>query len=151
LTHCRQNGDNRAWISYGQWRFLSRWQGCAASARPGAAWADAGDGQQAYPAAGRKLQARLLHRSTREVSLTDVGQAYLAPCMATVAQAQEAARVVAQAGDDLAGPLRIQAPSSFGSEWLADAVARFALLHPRWSRCCTWTMRCSIRSSMALT
>jgi DNA-binding transcriptional LysR family regulator len=78
-----------------------------------------------------KLQARLLHRSTREVSLTDVGQAYLAPCMATVAQAQEAARVVAQAGDDLAGPLRIQAPSSFGSAWLADAVARFALLHPK--------------------
>jgi DNA-binding transcriptional LysR family regulator len=51
--------------------------------------------------------------------------------MATVAQAQEAARVVAQAGDDLAGPLRIQAPSSFGSDWLADAVARFALLHPK--------------------
>jgi DNA-binding transcriptional LysR family regulator len=76
------------------------------------------------------LQARLLHRSTREVSLTDVGQAYLAPCMATVAQAQEAARVVAQTGADLAGPLRIQAPSSFGSEWLAGAVARFNLLHP---------------------
>ena len=31
-----------------------------------------------------KLGARLLHRSTREVSLTDVGQAYLSPCMATV-------------------------------------------------------------------
>ena len=30
----------------------------------------------------------------------------------------------------LAGPLRIQAPSSFGSAWLADAVARFSLLHP---------------------
>jgi DNA-binding transcriptional LysR family regulator len=77
-----------------------------------------------------RLQARLLHRSTREVSLTDVGQAYLAPCMATVAQAREAARVVAQSGDELAGPLRIQAPSSFGSEWLAGAVARFNLRHP---------------------
>jgi len=78
-----------------------------------------------------KLQARLLHRSTREVSLTDVGQAYLAPCTATVAQAKEAARVVARSGDDLAGPLRIQAPSSFGSEWLAGAVARFSLQHPQ--------------------
>ncbi|WP_229262798.1 LysR family transcriptional regulator [Duganella radicis] len=77
-----------------------------------------------------KLGARLLHRSTREVSLTDVGQAYLSPCTAAVAQAQEAARVVAQAGDDLAGPLRIQAPSSFGSEWLAGSVAQFALQHP---------------------
>ena len=34
------------------------------------------------------------------------------------------------AGAELAGPLRIQAPSSFGSAWLADAVARFSLLHP---------------------
>jgi DNA-binding transcriptional LysR family regulator len=34
-------------------------------------------------------------------------------------------------GRGLAGPLRIQAPSSFGSEWLADAVARFAALHPQ--------------------
>jgi len=81
-----------------------------------------------------KLNARLLHRSTREVSLTDAGRAYLAPCMATVSQAQEAARSVAhvaQAGAALAGPLRIQAPSSFGSAWLADAVARFSLLHPQ--------------------
>ena len=83
-----------------------------------------------------KLNARLLHRSTREVSLTDAGRAYLAPCMATVSQAQEAARMVAHvaqtgAGAELAGPLRIQAPSSFGSAWLADAVARFSLLHPQ--------------------
>jgi DNA-binding transcriptional LysR family regulator len=80
-----------------------------------------------------RLQARLLHRSTREVSLTDAGQAYLAPCMATVEQAREASRVVAHAGAELAGPLRIQAPSSFGSEWLAGAVARFNLLHPQLS------------------
>jgi DNA-binding transcriptional LysR family regulator len=80
-----------------------------------------------------RLQVRLLHRSTREVSLTDAGQAYLEPCTATVAQAREAARAVASAGDELAGPLRIQAPSSFGSEWLAGAVARFNLLHPQLS------------------
>ncbi|WP_296000938.1 LysR family transcriptional regulator [Rugamonas sp.] len=78
-----------------------------------------------------RLQARLLHRSTREVSLTDIGQAYLAPCMATVAQAQEAARAVTHAGAGLAGALRIQAPSSFGSAWLADALARFSLPHPQ--------------------
>jgi DNA-binding transcriptional LysR family regulator len=78
-----------------------------------------------------RLQARLLHRSTREVSLTDVGQAYLEPCMAAVAQAKEAARVAAHAGMELAGPLRIQAPSSFGSSWLAGAVARFAAPHPQ--------------------
>jgi DNA-binding transcriptional LysR family regulator len=78
-----------------------------------------------------RLDARLLHRSTREVSLTDAGQAYLAPCMATVEQAREAARSIMPAGAGLAGPLRVQAPTSFGSEWLADALARFNLRHPR--------------------
>lgn len=78
-----------------------------------------------------RLGVRLLHRSTREVSLTDAGLAYLAPCQATLAQAQEAARAVAHRGGELAGPLRVQAPSSFGSVWLADALARFSLRHPR--------------------
>jgi DNA-binding transcriptional LysR family regulator len=77
-----------------------------------------------------KLDARLLHRSTREVSLTDAGQAYLGPCIAAVEQAREAARAIHPAGAELAGPLRVQAPSSFGSEWLADALARFTLRHP---------------------
>lgn len=77
-----------------------------------------------------RLGARLLYRSTREVSLTDAGLAYLAPCMATVEQAREAARAIHPAGAALAGALRIQAPSSFGSAWLADALARFSLLHP---------------------
>lgn len=78
-----------------------------------------------------RLDARLLYRSTREVSLTEAGEAYLAPCIATIEQAREAARSISPAGAELAGPLRIQAPSSFGSTWLADALARFSLRHPR--------------------
>jgi DNA-binding transcriptional LysR family regulator len=77
------------------------------------------------------LDARLLYRSTREVSLTDAGQAYLGPCMTTLEHAREAQRVLRPDGAELAGPLRIQAPSSFGSQWLADALARFCLRHPR--------------------
>ena len=77
-----------------------------------------------------KLGARLLYRSTREVSLTDAGQAYLEPCLAALELAREAAAAIRPAGAELAGPLRVQAPSSFGSEWLADALARFSLRHP---------------------
>lgn len=76
-----------------------------------------------------RLGARLLYRSTREVSLTDAGQAYLGPCEGAVEQAREAALAISPAGAELAGALRIQAPSSFGSEWLADALARFSLRH----------------------
>ena len=78
-----------------------------------------------------RLGARLLYRSTREVSLTEAGQAYLAPCLATLELAREASRAISPQGTELAGPLRIQAPSSFGSEWLADALARFSLRHPQ--------------------
>jgi DNA-binding transcriptional LysR family regulator len=78
-----------------------------------------------------RLGARLLYRSTREVSLTEAGQAYLAPCLATLELAREASRAISPQGAELAGPLRIQAPSSFGSEWLADALARFSLRHPQ--------------------
>jgi DNA-binding transcriptional LysR family regulator len=78
-----------------------------------------------------RLGARLLHRSTRDVSLTDAGLAYLEPCSTAVRHAQEASRIVAHAGAALAGPLRVQAPSSFGVTWLADALARFCLPHPQ--------------------
>ena len=77
-----------------------------------------------------RLGARLLYRSTREVSLTEAGQAYLDPCLATLELAREASRAINPQGAELAGPLRIQAPSSFGSAWLADALARFSLRHP---------------------
>lgn len=78
-----------------------------------------------------ELGTRLLHRSTSEVSLTEQGLAYLEPCRISVEQARLARLAVTQTGNELAGGLRIQAPSSFGSEWLADAVARFALQHPK--------------------
>ncbi len=77
-----------------------------------------------------RLGARLLYRSTREVSLTEAGHAYLDPCLATLELAREASRAISAGGAELAGPLRIQAPSSFGSVWLADALARFSLRHP---------------------
>lgn len=79
----------------------------------------------------QNLGARLLHRSTREVSLTDSGQAFLQPCSASVEHARQARAAIGNDSNILQGSLRIQAPSSFGTEWLADALARFALLHPQ--------------------
>ena len=76
-----------------------------------------------------ELGTRLLHRSTREVSLTESGHAYLDPCTASVAQARLGRLAITQSVSELAGGLRVQAPSSFGSEWLADAIARFTLRH----------------------
>ena len=78
-----------------------------------------------------ELGTRLLHRSTREVSLTESGHAYLAPCTASVEQAKLGRLAITQSVSELAGGLRVQAPTSFGAEWLADAIARFTLAHPK--------------------
>lgn len=77
-----------------------------------------------------QLGVSLLQRSTRDVSLTDNGLCYLAPCSACVEQARLAQQALQQNSDQLSGPLRVQAPTSFASEWLADALARFGLQHP---------------------
>ncbi len=77
------------------------------------------------------LQARLFHRSTRELSLTEQGRAYLEPCRACVMQAQLAQQALQFSQQQLQGELRLQAPSSFGSSWLAQSLARFALRHPQ--------------------
>jgi DNA-binding transcriptional LysR family regulator len=76
------------------------------------------------------LQIRLLHRSTREVSLTGQGLAFLTPCEEAVQQARAALALAAHSSDQLRGILRLQAPASFASEWLADSLARFGLDHP---------------------
>lgn len=77
------------------------------------------------------LQTRLFHRSTRELSLTEQGRAYLEPCRACVQQAQLAQQALQFSQQQLQGELRLQAPSSFGSSWLAQSLARFALRHPQ--------------------
>ena len=97
------------------------------------------------------LQARLLHRSTREVEPDRCRPGLPGAVHGDRGAGAGGGRVVAQAGAELAGPLRIQAPSSFGSEWLADAVARFCLRHPLLEPRCSSTTRCSIRSRTAST
>lgn len=78
----------------------------------------------------QSLQARLFHRSTRELSLTPQGRAYLEPCRACVTQAHAARLALQFSQQALQGELRLQAPSSFGSSWLAASLARFALRYP---------------------
>ena len=77
-----------------------------------------------------QLGARLLTRSARGAQPTDIGQAYYARAAAILADLEAAQEVVARAVTQIAGPIRLSAPLSFGISYLAPALADFAKLHP---------------------
>lgn len=78
-----------------------------------------------------QLGARLLTRSARGAQPTDIGQAYYARAANILAELDAAEEVVAEAVTQIAGPIRITAPLTFGVTHLAPALAEFALAHPK--------------------
>lgn len=78
-----------------------------------------------------QLGARLLTRTAQGAQPTDVGQAYYRRAANILAELEAAQEVVADAVTQIAGPIRITAPLSFGTQYLAPALADFAQLHPR--------------------
>ncbi|TMJ16553.1 MAG: LysR family transcriptional regulator [Alphaproteobacteria bacterium] len=78
-----------------------------------------------------QLGARLLTRSASGAQPTDVGQAYFERASNVLVELEAAEEVVAEAVTQVAGPLRLSAPLSFGVLHLAPALAEFAEMHPR--------------------
>ena len=78
-----------------------------------------------------QLGARLLTRTARGAHPTDVGQAYYARAANILADLDAAQEVVAEAVTQVAGPIRLSAPLSFGIHYLAPALTEFAALNPR--------------------
>ncbi|HYE28613.1 MAG TPA: LysR family transcriptional regulator [Allosphingosinicella sp.] len=79
----------------------------------------------------RQLGARLLTRTAQGAQPTEVGQAYFERASNVLADLEAAEEVVAEAVTQVAGPVRLSAPLSFGIEHLAPALADFAEAHPR--------------------
>jgi DNA-binding transcriptional LysR family regulator len=77
-----------------------------------------------------KLGARLLNRTTRQVTLTDVGQHFYEKVVAILAAIEDAENFVAGQAGGARGILRISAPTSFGRMHLAPHLKRFLDAHP---------------------
>lgn len=77
-----------------------------------------------------RLGARLLNRTTRKLSLTEVGQAFYERCSRILADLEEAERAAADLHAAPRGRLRVNAPVSFGLLHLAPAVAAFLERYP---------------------
>ncbi|AHD03485.1 LysR family transcriptional regulator [Leisingera methylohalidivorans] len=78
-----------------------------------------------------QLGAQLLNRTTRKVTLTDTGRAYLERCLPLLDQFDELEDVVQLRQQELGGPVRITAPTGFGSRELVEALQPFQQMHPK--------------------
>ncbi len=78
----------------------------------------------------RSLGASLIHRSTRKLTLTEDGAAFLERATRVVREVEEAAAEMAERRGELTGPLRISAPVTFGRMHLGPAVFPFLAKHP---------------------
>lgn len=77
------------------------------------------------------VQAKLLHRNNRNLSLTDVGQQYYAEAIQALELLQDA-KSKAQAGSILPeGKLRLVAPLWFATPYFVQLLADFQQLYPK--------------------
>ena len=78
----------------------------------------------------RSLGSALLHRTTRKLSLTEDGTAFLPRAQRITRDVVEAAADIAERRGTLAGALRIAAPVTFGHMHLGPALYPFLKSHP---------------------
>ncbi len=78
-----------------------------------------------------RLGARLLERTTRRSSLTEIGQLYLAHCERVMADAEEAERAVTAYTREPRGLLRVGVPVTFARAFLAPMLPAFCRNYPR--------------------
>ncbi len=77
-----------------------------------------------------RLGARLLNRTTRKLSPTEMGKAFYLRCLSILEALREAEQEVSNQSDELRGLLRIAAPLSYASMVLSPALNTFMLQHP---------------------
>ena len=78
----------------------------------------------------QRLGARLLHRTTRRLTLTEPGAALYRRSLGALAELAEAENEVAQLTGAPRGVLRVSAPTYFGSVTLAPVLKEFCARYP---------------------
>jgi DNA-binding transcriptional LysR family regulator len=77
-----------------------------------------------------RLGVRLLQRTTRSLSLTDIGARYYEQCQVMVAAARGAEQAVANLSSEPRGHLRVSAPLSVAQHDLGPYIGRFLRQYP---------------------
>jgi DNA-binding transcriptional LysR family regulator len=77
-----------------------------------------------------RLGVKLLLRTTRRITLTHEGSAFLEDCQRILADVANAEASVSAGGVKASGHLRITAPAGFGRRHVAPLIPKFRALHP---------------------
>ena len=77
-----------------------------------------------------RLGVKLLVRTTRKITLTHEGSAFLESCQRVLTELAQAEASVSAGGVKASGYLRITAPAGFGRRHVAPLVPRFIAAHP---------------------
>ena len=79
----------------------------------------------------RRLGTRLLHRSTRRLTLTEDGTVFLEHCRRVLADVESAERAVSAGRHTAIGHLVVSAPAGFGRRHVAPHGSAFIKAHPQ--------------------
>src|SRR5262245_13292400 len=77
-----------------------------------------------------RIHAPLFTRSTRKLTLTDVGERYLPELRHLVRQMDDTLNGMAQASGELEGHIRIKIPTTLGTLYLGELLNRFLQSQP---------------------
>jgi DNA-binding transcriptional LysR family regulator len=78
-----------------------------------------------------RLGARLLHRTTRKLSLTTLGEQFHRHCVAMREDAEAAEEAVAQAQTEPRGTIRVACPVTLAQTTIGPILPRFLARHPQ--------------------
>src|SRR5690606_4350768 len=78
----------------------------------------------------RALGLQLLSRTTRKVELTEAGKLYFERCQGIVAEAQVIHEDLQRLVATPSGPLRVNMPADFGTDFLAEVFMEFSKRYP---------------------
>ena len=76
-----------------------------------------------------RFGCKLMHRTTRQVRLTEAGHRYVSDARRILAEIAEAEGSVIGSHGDLRGPIGVTAPAMFGRLYVGPAIADFARQH----------------------
>ena len=79
----------------------------------------------------RRLDTRLIHRSTRSLALTEIGEAYYRHCKAMLVEAEGAEEVIERSRTEPCGVVRMACPVALLETRVAAMLADFMQTYPR--------------------
>lgn len=78
-----------------------------------------------------RLGVRLIQRSTRRFSVTEIGQEYYDRCVAVLVEAEAAQSVIERVRSEPLGVIRMACPTALINFQFGDMIARFMIANPR--------------------